>query len=322
MASDITVVIVNYKSTDLREVLESLARQTRPADEVIVVDNSGEARELCRDVTYIDAGGNVGFAKANNLAAEKVRTTWMALLNHDAFAAPDWIEQLCKARDTFPQYGSFACRLVLHGDPTRLDGAGDAYRTDGTAWPRHRLEPVGVDGNEPREVFGGCGAAVMYRTAVFRKLGGFDERFFCYHEDTDLNFRLQVNGWPCLYVPAAMCRHVGSAVAGVGSDFSVYYGHRNMVWAWAKNHPRPWRFLAAHLVVNLFTMAWFTMKGRPRVIFKAKWDAFKRLPEMMRDRRPIDAREAARVMSRMENGNALRSLWRRAVSPAVRSERR
>ena len=51
-------------------------------------------------------------------------------------------------------------------------------------------------------------------------------------------------------------------------------------------------------------------------------NALKRLPEMMRDRRPIDAREAARVISRMESGNALRSLWRRAVSPAVRSERR
>lgn len=313
MATDIAVIIVNFKSRDLPDVLRSLREQTMPPDEVIVVDNSGEAHETCDGVTYICPGKNVGFARANNIGAERARTGWIALLNHDAFAAPDWIEQLCRARDAHPEHGSFACRLVLHGDPTKLDGAGDAYRTDGTAWPRFRLGPVGSDGDEPREVFGGCGAAVMYRTDAFRSLGGFDERFFCYHEDTDLNFRLQLAGWTCLYVPSAVCRHVGSAVSGVGSDFSVYYGHRNMVWAWVKNHPRPWRFLASHVLVNLLTLAWFTVKGRPGVIFRAKWDALRGLPEMISSRRRIDRERESQVMARMERGNALRSLFSRLV---------
>ena len=321
LRSDVTVIVVNYRSKYLGDVLRSLLDQTVRPEQVIVVDNASgdDARSVVGQfdfAEFIDSGSNVGFAAANNLGARVARCNWLALLNHDAFAAPDWIEQLVRARERFPEYDTFACRMVLHSNPSILDGAGDAYRTDGLAWSRHRLEAVGSDGDTPVEVFGGSGAAVLYRRDVFLKLGGFDERFFCYYEDVDLAFRLRLNGSRCLYVPAAIVRHVGSAVAVRGSDFTDYHAHRNMVWTWVKNHPRPWRYIWAHVAANLVTVAWFVAKGRGKVILRAKWDAWRAIRTFMRERRSVDEARADEVIGAMEKGNAFRSIALRLIRSA------
>ena len=68
-------------------------------------------------------------------------------------------------------------------------------------------------------------------------MGGFDEDYFSYHEDVDLGFRLRLRGLSCMLVPQAIVHHVGSASTGKRSDFSVYYGHRNLVWTYFKDMP-------------------------------------------------------------------------------------
>ena len=70
-------------------------------------------------------------------------------------------------------------------------------------------------------------------------MGGLDERFFCYAEDVDLGFRLQLAGRKCRYVADAVVHHLGPASAGVGRDFAVYHGHRNLEWLFLKNMPGP-----------------------------------------------------------------------------------
>ena len=86
-------------------------------------------------------------------------------------------------------------------------------------------------------VFSACAGAALYRTSLFNRLGGFDETYFMYIEDIDLGFRLQLAGYPSLFVRDAIVRHVGSAITGEGSDFSVYFGHRNLVYCYFKNMP-------------------------------------------------------------------------------------
>jgi hypothetical protein len=98
---------------------------------------------------------------------------------------------------------------------------------------------------------------------------------------------------------------VGSAITGRRSDFSVYYGHRNLVWAYVKNMPPAlfWAYLPAHLALNLVTVLWFAARGQGRVIVRAKWDAMASLARMWSKRRAIQAdrrvgaREIRRVMA-------------------------
>ena len=139
------------------------------------------------------------------------------------------------------------------------------------------------------DVFSACGGAALYRTACLRAVNGFDEDFFCYAEDIDLGFRLRLQGHSCRYVPKARVHHVGSAVTGKASDFSLYHGHRNLVWVYFKNMPMALLvlFLPLHILVNLVSIAWFVCVGRASVILKAKRDAVLGLKSCLRKRKKV-----------------------------------
>jgi len=101
-----------------------------------------------------------------------------------------------------------------------------------------------------------------------------------------------------MYVPDAVVHHVGSAsTGGQHSDFSIYHGHRNMVWAYVKNMPGAlfWLLLPLHVLLNLVAVAWFTFRGKGRVILHAKRDAIKGLPRMWAKRREIQTVRVASV---------------------------
>ena len=147
----------------------------------------------------------------------------------------------------------------------------------------------------------------MHHRDIFLKAGGFDEDYFCYAEDIDLGFRLRLLGDRCLYVPDAVVHHKGSASTGKRRDFSIYHGHRNLVWAYVKNMPGPlfWLYLPLHVALNAASIVWYLLKGRWRVILKAKWDAIKGLPGMWKKRRAIQARRSVsgwEIRKTMEKG--------------------
>jgi GT2 family glycosyltransferase len=102
----------------------------------------------------------------------------------------------------------------------------------------------------------------------------------------DLGFRLRLLGHECRYVPDAVVRHIGSALSGVGSDFSVYHGHRNLVWTYVKNMPPAlfWLYLPQHLCLNVMSLVWFALRGQGGVILRAKHDAVRALPRVWRQR--------------------------------------
>jgi len=113
--------------------------------------------------------------------------------------------------------------------------------------------------------------------------------YFSYFEDVDLSFRLRLLGKRCLYVPQAVVHHVGSASTGKISDFVIYHGHRNLVWTYFKNMPGAlfWWYLPLHLLMNLFFIVSFALKGKGSAILRAKIDAFSRLPAIIRTRRQL-----------------------------------
>ncbi len=300
IADAVAVIIVNYNSGDyLRQCLLALARQTRRPDRVIVVDNGSHddslsgARTAYPGVETIPAGKNLGFAAANNLAVRcAADCRWVALVNADAFPAPDWLEQLLAAARQSPECHFFASRLIRAREPHRLDGTGDVYHVSGRAWRRDEGAPV-VGLIAPHgPLLGACAAAAMYLREAWLDVGGFDEDYFCFYEDVDLAFRLQLAGHALRYVPAAVAQHVGAASTGRQSDFSTYYGHRNLVWTYVKNMPGRlfWLYLPQHIVLNLATVVWFTIRGRGRVICRAKWDAARGLLRVWQKRREIQAR--------------------------------
>jgi GT2 family glycosyltransferase len=253
-----------------------------PADRVLVVDNASRdgSIEACRAAhpwaEFHVLSENAGFARANNLGVAMVDDCeWVVLLNPDAFAQPTWVEALHRGIARFPAAHSFASCMLVAADPRVVDGAGDAYRVDGLAWPRSQGGSAAHLPTEPIEVFSPSGGAGCYRRAIYTEAGGLCERFFCYYEDVDLGFRLRSLGHVCMFLPDAVVHHVGSALTGKGSDFSVYYAHRNFVWTYVRNMPGRlfWVYLPAHLAANLASIAVFIRKGQGSTILRAKRDA-------------------------------------------------
>lgn len=313
--ASVAVIIVNFNSGALlAECLRHVRAQTRQPERVIVVDNAsqdGSADRLDAEypgVALVRMAQNIGFAAANNLAARQAgEVEWLALLNPDAFPAPDWLERLLQAGGAYPECASFGSRLVDACDPSRLDGTGDIYHVSGLAWRRDHGRPVSSEEREAGELFAACAAAALYRREAFCEISGFDEDYFCYFEDVDVGFRLQLRGHRCRYVPDAVVRHVGSALTGRRSAFSIYHGHRNLVWTWCKNMPGPlfWRYLPQHLLLNLIEVVWFVLRGQGRIILRAKWAALRGLPRCWRKRAIVQSQRRVspwRLRERMQDG--------------------
>lgn len=300
----VTVTIVNWNSGELlARCLRHLEAQTVQPERVLVVDNasydgSANGVEASTNSTVLKLPVNMGFAAGNNRALAVCDTEFVALLNPDAFPEPDWLEYLLIAARSHPDVAAFGSRQLCQGSPEVLDGIGDTYHISGLVWrDRYGALQQATD-LIPREIFSTCASAALYRRQILVDIGGFDEDYFCYIEDADVGFRLRLAGHKAMYVPDAVVHHVGSATTGgQHSDFSVYHGHRNLVWTFVKNVPGIlfWILLPLHFLLNLTTIAVFIARGQGRVILHAKLDAIKNLPQAWTKRKKIQANRVAKI---------------------------
>ncbi len=292
----VTVIIVNWNGGDLLlQCLSDLSRQTVPPTRILVMDNGssdGSAERVAglEGVTVRMLGENLGFAAGNNRAIAECETEFVALLNPDAFPEPDWLEKLLVAARAHPDVAAFGSRQMVAGVEGVVDGLGDVYHLSGLVWRRGHGRPLAEPDMVPCEIFSPCAGAALYRREALAEVGGFDEDFFCYVEDVDLGFRLRLAGYRSMYMPDAVVHHVGSATTGgQHSEFSVYHGHRNLVWAYLKNMPGWlfWAFLPLHGAMNLVALVVFTFRGQGGVMLRAKQDALKGILMIWRKRRQI-----------------------------------
>jgi len=253
----ISVVIVNWNSRDdLAECLESLEKQTDQEFGTVVVDNGSVdgsielVRERFPGVTLIENHENVGFAEACNRGIEQAQGAWIALLNNDATAAPNWIEEQRKAaRAGGDRLGMLQSRLVFKQRPDRTNSTGVVLFKDGTARDRDFDADFRPD-DDVEEVFCTTAGAGLYRRAMLEEVrlpsGILDRNYFMYFEDLDLGWRARLAGWSAQLVPESVVLHKyqGSAVRH-GHRWMIVLSHRNRLRTLIKNASA--RFIARTL---------------------------------------------------------------------------
>jgi len=301
MPGSVAVVVVNFNGGKyLQRCLRAIDAQSRRPDRVIVVDNAStdaslkDAQSQFPQFLYVANGTNVGFAAANNQAFDicsSLGMEYVALLNPDAFAEPDWLAKLLAAAESGAGYASWASCQMRADAPTEVDGLGDTYHISGSAWRRRHGQLLDRAWLVDRDVFCACAAAALYRLDAVRSVGGFDSDLFCYMEDVDLGFRLRLMGYGCRFITAARVEHVGSGLSGYRSATATYYGQRNLVWVFAKNMPAGliWLLLPLHVAMNAMMIVVCGLRGQFFVVLRAKLDALRGLKGLPAKRRAVQA---------------------------------
>jgi GT2 family glycosyltransferase len=254
----VTVAIPTLAAdSKLADCVHSLERQTWRDFAVVVVDNSGKRLARQRlgagtNVQIIENDENRGFGAAVNQVAARSSSPFVATLNDDAIAAPQWLGELVAVIESRPDAGMCASqvRLLKSG---QLDSAGISICADGTSKQRGHLKPP-EEYRRQEEVLLPSGSAALYRRAMLDEIGGFDEDFFLYCEDTDLGLRARWAGWKCLYAPGAVVDHSYSHTAGRATPLKAYYVERNRLFLLIKNFPL--RNLLAAPPVSLVRYGW------------------------------------------------------------------
>ncbi|WP_156995116.1 glycosyltransferase family 2 protein [Elstera litoralis] len=318
----IRVMIVNYNGgTDLARCLAALLAQSFRDFEAVIVDNGsidGSLEGLPHDprLTILRTGKNLGFAAGNNQAAAGASAPWLVMLNPDAFPASDWLELLLDEATVHGEYAAFGSTQVMSADPSRADGLGDCFSPYGFAWRGGCRKPLPVP-VPAGESFAACAAAMMIRRDWFERLGGFDERFFCYGEDVDLCFRLRLAGGRVWQSNRARVEHVGGATSGgAHSVFSLYHGYRNQIWLIAKNMPGPILAVTLLTYLPLLLLRCLLLKKPSAiwVVLKASFDGVKGLAPFWSDRRKLQAERKASTLAiaRVLSWSPMALLQRRA----------
>jgi len=312
-----SILILFWQSDQyLQRCLQSLETQTFQDFEVILLDNGASqppdtvimAGFQDLRITQLHSETNLGFAGGNNLAARSAVGEYLVLLNSDAFPEQDWLEVLHTQALLHPNH-FFASRLKMADQPGYLDGEWNEVHCSGLVLRRNYGQPLNKAYKTRRLVLSACAAACAYPKLAFDTVGGFDEDFFAYMEDIDLDFRIQLAGWRCLYLPNAVVHHVGSGSTKTQSGFGIYYGQRNLIWAFFKNMPGWlfWLLLPLHVTINLFYLLASVFMDEGNILRRAKKDAFKRLPVIWQKRKAIQSQRKASIwyIVRLLNWNPL-----------------
>jgi len=229
----VTVVVVTYRGAAwLPECLSSLAAQTQP-HHLLVIDNASTdgtsdiLRERLRPDQVVRLPSNTGFAGGIAAALPLVRTRFLALLNDDAVAAPDWLAALITAAESDVDAAAWTSLMVLADDPARVNNLGAAlnahwYGVDAAA--NCLVSEIGLSMSDS---FGFCGGAALLRTAAIRAVGGFPASYFLYYEDLETSWRLQLAGWAVRAVPSARVLHRHGASSDPRSTMFHFHNERN-----------------------------------------------------------------------------------------------
>jgi N-acetylglucosaminyl-diphospho-decaprenol L-rhamnosyltransferase len=239
---DLSVLIVTYRNPDLtRDCLASVFAQIRDVSfEVVVVDNAsgdGTAEMIEREfpaVRLIRSEVNLGFGRANNVAATAARGEHLLLLNPDTVVLDRAPERLLAFARGEPAPGVYGGRTLSPSgelDPRSCWGrqtlwSAFCFATGlSTAFSGHRLldpESLGRwQRDSVRDVGVVTGCLLLVPRSLWVRLGGFDERFFMYGEDADLAARARALGCPVRITPDATIVHVVGASSDSGEKMSM-----------------------------------------------------------------------------------------------------
>jgi GT2 family glycosyltransferase len=263
----LSFIVVNRNTADLlvRCLDHIFQSELDPNPEVVVVDNGSRddsvsrVKELCPQVIVIEAGRNLGFAAANNRGVQQARGDFVLLVNTDALLQKGCAQSLLKIMEADPRVGMVGPQLL--NEDGSLQTSYEAAPTLATETLNRsllkRLFPSKYPGKsrrrtEPEDVETLIGAVMMIRRPALEALGGFDEDYFFFLEETDLAVRMRQAGWKVIHDPCASAVHLQGATAKANPASARIEFYRSRYLFFRKHYGvRAMRLLKGVLTTNL-----------------------------------------------------------------------
>ena len=248
---DVSVSIVN---TNSRELLSACLKSLSGSDaEVVVLDNASEdgsaevVRERFPGVRLIARRHRGGFGANHNTVIRATSGRYVYVLNEDT-TAEDWqLDGLASYLETQPRVAALGPKLV-YPDGRQQDSAWRFPTPLVSALGLVTLGRAGVTqshGEAPRPVDWVTGAALLLRREALEEVGLFDEEFFLYSEEVDLQLRLRRSGWEVHYFPGATVVHHESQFSAAIPERRINEMWRSRHRYWHKHHGRAGARIAA-----------------------------------------------------------------------------
>jgi GT2 family glycosyltransferase len=293
---DLSIVVISYNTADMTvAALKSVFDTAGDIDfELLVCDNqsrdgSAEAfeaafqQELGKRLILVRSGGNLGFARANNLMAKQARGRWILLLNPDTIVLPNALQTLLAFAVKTPDARIWGGRTYLGDgtlDPASVWGKMSLWSLVSYTFGIQKLFPNsaffnpegygGWDRLTEREVDIVTGCYLLIDTDLWRALGGFDPRFFMYAEEADLCLRARAKGARPRFTPTSEIIHFGGASEQVysGKMVKLFAGKMTLV----EKHMPTWQlWIARGLLATAVCGRSIALRGLGALSGRDRW---------------------------------------------------
>ncbi len=267
---DLSIIIVNYNTRAFLERLLVSLHETvqKTQHEVMVVDNASQdgSAEMVRrsfpGVVLLESKQNLGFSRANNLAARRAKGAFLLFLNPDTVVTERAVDEMVAFLRANPKAAAVGCKLLnedgsLQRSCGRFPNLGIELCTRtllSRAFPnsrifgRHKLSDW--DYATVRSVDWLTGACLLVRKAVFDELAGFDENIFMFYDDVDLCLRLRRKGWDLLFYPHVSVYHFHGGAWRERRQVAIKQNLVNALYYYRKHHSKLAR-AALHVLMLL-----------------------------------------------------------------------
>lgn len=318
----VKVVILNWNGEEhLCRFLPSVVATVMPGVSIVVADNGSTdgslalLREKFSSVELLLLDRNYGYAEGYNRALAQLEADYFVLLNSDVETPQGWLEPLIERMESDVSIAALAPKLLAYSDRERFEYAGASGGfIDMLGYPFCRgrilstLEKDGGQYDTAREVFWASGACMVVRAEVFRKLGGFDGKFFAHMEEIDFCWRAQLYGYKVWIEPRSRVWHLGGGTLPNNTPRKIYLNYRNNLAMLYKNLPagRVEVILFVRMVLDGLSALVFLLQGRAdffREVFRAHLDFHAWRSELRIQRHTIQTEAVAR--SRMIYGGSI-----------------
>jgi len=245
----VSVIILNHHGRQFIEnCLDSVIKSDYLNKEIIIVDSSSDgSNELIKKKYYriknlkiIEIPNNYGPDRARNIGATTAKGEYLAFLDNDTEVDPHWLNELVKVMQSDKSIGSAQSKLLKIEPRNYFDCAGDYLGPLGFLIERSRGVKDRGQFDYIAEILSAKSAASIIRNSIFKKIGGFDEDYFMYLEETDLSWRVWLAGYRVVFIPQSKVYHAfntpkKSFKRYYPKNIVRYYGCRNYISTLVKN---------------------------------------------------------------------------------------